>query len=72
MGASDKILTAYEARFIMCSSAASTGLCGGRRVTAVPTATHFSFGRSLDNWEMGGTSPIAPPDYSFICFLRKS
>jgi hypothetical protein len=47
-------------------SRASTGLCGGRRVTAVPTATLFSFislhwkGQPLVNYEtiinlIGGT-----------------
>ncbi len=38
----------------MCVSCASTGLCGGQRVTAVPTAT------TVDNGLMGnGWRPIA-------------
>jgi len=35
----------------VCGSAASTGLCGGRRVTAVPTATQLmqlSFGAVVE------------------------
>jgi hypothetical protein len=27
---------------ILCASRASTGLCGGRRVTVVPTATAYT------------------------------
>jgi hypothetical protein len=39
----------------VCVSSASTGLCGGQRVTAVPTATRLK--AALTTWDSYGTGP---------------
>ena len=42
----------------MCASCASTGLCGGPRVTAVPTATRSDDGGITFSQEAAHVSPL--------------